>query len=92
MQIKNTYIHTAIFILVSSGVVGCGNSNNTSGEVALTSQCVMPNDISIYQDIQSGDIIDSVGEESEIDISIHQLPDGTKKACIRSGSAVIIRE
>ena len=94
MQTKNRLIlYISIFTLFIWGVVGCGsnNNNNNNANINLSTPCVLSDDLSAYQDIQSGDIIDSTGEEGEMDISIYQLPDGTKKACIRSGSAIIIK-
>ena len=98
MKTKQLFITTALFALLSLGLSGCGSSNDTdstatvepTGDVeAITTACGVPDDVLAYQVLNEGDTI--VDDTAQAELSIFQINDGTKRVCISSGTASIIR-
>ena len=99
MKTKQLFISTALFALLSFGLIGCGSSDSTDapaavveptgGVEAITAMCGIPDDILAYQVLNSGDTI--VDETGQAELSLFQVSDGSKKVCISSGTASIIR-
>jgi len=97
MKTKQLFISSTLFALLSIGLIGCGSSGNTDAAVveptggveAITAMCGIPDDILAYQVLNSGDTI--VDETGQAELSIFQVSDGSKKVCISSGTASIVR-
>lgn len=90
-----------VLILVLSFIVtilftacgGEGSSSFTQERESITSSCVSSpssNDIDSYHTLNSGDSI--VEEEANSTVSTYHSLDGTKKVCLDSGKAYIIRK
>jgi len=95
MTTRKYLISTTLLTLLSLTLSGCGGSNDIE---AVTASC--SDDILTYQTLNSGDVIakadtlitDEDDESTSTpQFSILQADDGSKRVCISSGSAVIIR-
>ncbi len=99
MTTRKYLISTTLLTLLSLTLSGCGGSNDSKEDVeAVTASC--SDDILTYQTLNSGDVIakadtlitDEDDESTSTpQFSILQADDGSKRVCISSGSAVIIR-
>ncbi len=98
MKTKQLFISSTLFALLSFGLMGCGSSDSTDAPVAveptgdveaITAMCGIPDDILAYQVLNSGDTI--VDETGQAELSLFQVSDGSKKVCISSGTASIVR-
>jgi len=75
-----------IFTFMALGIIGCSKHATD-----LTAQCSDTGDTSNYQILQSGDVISKKASSAEPEIKIIHTEDGLKKACIKSGAAVITK-
>jgi len=87
-------ISITIFIFVTIGFTACGSGGDASfknGEtiIPIDVNCTTPATIATYIPLQSGDAI--VKEEDNTTVNIYHDLDGTKKVCLDSGKAHILR-
>ena len=87
MKIKQILISSTIITILSLCLSGCGGSDSEDS-VAITA-CTVPDNLSIYQTLASGDTI--TDDTTEAEVSIFQVSDGSTKVCMKSGIAYIIR-
>jgi len=77
------------------GITACNSTSSGKQSIEITAKC-NNNDTSSYQLLQSGDIVSKPetlhdGSASAPEIKVIHLENGTKKVCLVSGSAVILR-
>ena len=78
------------------GITACNSTSSGKQSIEITAKCNNTNDTSSYQLLQSGDIVSKPetlhdGSASAPQIKVIHLENGTKKVCLVSGTAVILR-
>lgn len=93
---RNKYIlQIALVSLLAISFTACGGGGddasfkNSETMIPVDVLCVTPADISSYIPLQSGDVI--AKEDDNTSVSIYHDVNGTKKICLESGTAHIIR-
>jgi len=88
-------IQIALSFLLAISFSACGGGSDASFEnsetmIPIDVNCTTPATIATYITVNSGDAI--VKEEENTTISIYHDINGTKKICLESGKAYIIRK
>jgi len=93
MKIKYIITTGLIAIVLLSGCSDQAEFENAQTLVPISINCVTAptaNDISTYIDMQSGDILVQDGDNTSV--KTYHDQNGTKKICLVSGSAHLIRD